>query len=266
MDIEKILKDIVSDLKSRGFDKHAAVVAEVEAGWTPGGFKGTPYQMRSPQPTPIGTPGFHTGDVYIELTPLNEKKEEMRRWDFPEEGPYTMDQMIFGIKKGFFAVDNIAKELQKAQSPVLKRQMQMLLNLAEETTGQKAITRLASLAKTLTEKGYDTLGRRLMQAVDSASMQIRHLLEKHEAPSLELLYEKSGSAKKFEESVQKLMSIYDNVGKIIKNFDREYLDQIMHPLDRKEIGEEEATKKTLKMVRDTDASVDAKFREISKSL
>ena len=177
-----------------------------------------------------------------------------------------MDQMIFGIKKGFFAVDNIAKELQKAQSPVLKRQMQMLLNLAEETTGQKAITRLASLAKTLTEKGYDTLGRRLMQAVDSASMQIRHLLEKHEAPSLELLYEKSGSAKKFEESVQKLMSIYDNVGKIIKNFDREYLDQIMHPLDRKEIGEEEATKKTLKMVRDTDASVDAKFREISKSL
>jgi len=349
-DIMSALESVSSVLTDRGFNKEAAMVMEAVE-WMPP----RPPTSRSPEPTPVGTKGFHPGEEYEELTPHGSAK---KHW--PISTPATLDEILDLHRRGVLAPMNIYNDLQEAKktgdlrrvrilqdaydkaikdtkpglSPAVVKKLSSLgkqlidsgceelgrklleaanwsmdtgfvtdepdrnkkplsLEEAKRTVGgmkpdeleyemqhnmdpavrkflsevagrkERARSMLASLGEALIEKGYDTLGRRLFEAAGRLSAQVKSSPDKHATPSIEAVFEASKSAKDFEDGVKKLGQMYEDISKLVKELDKEYLDKIMHPLDRKEITKEEAKNRTIEMIRGTDLKIDSRFKTIS---
>ena len=89
-DIMSALESVSSVLTDRGFDKEAATVSEAAAYMRP-----HPTVPGSPEPTPVGTKGFHPGEEYEELTPHGSSK---KHW--PISTPATLDEILDLHRKG----------------------------------------------------------------------------------------------------------------------------------------------------------------------
>jgi hypothetical protein len=180
--------------------------------------------------------------------------------------PLTLDELNDAVKRGYLSVEYFNEQFQNAKDPNSKRFFKTLLDKAVASSRMKAAARLDALSALVTDRGFDALGRRLKQAADGVSMEVKHLLEKHEIPSIELLHEKSKSPDQFDLLVQKLSSSYENAAKLIKEFHQEYIEKIMNPLAKKELDSDKAAVDTLRLVRKTDSEIDSKLKEISRSI
>lgn len=243
------LESVSAVLTDRGFNKEAAMVMEAVE-WMPP----RPPTYRPPEPTPLGTAWDKSKDTYTELDPTG-------------KGQHRSVKPLAEIQKniGVMTPEEIEYELHSNTDPAVKKYLRDFVSVVRQVNIDRlaSVAKLSSLGAALTEKGYDTLGRRLFEAAGRLSAQIKGSPDKHATPSIEAVFEISKSAKDFEDSVKKLGQMYEDISKLIAEFDKEYLDKIMHPLDRKEISDEEAKSRTIEMIRGTDLKVDSKFKTIS---
>jgi len=248
-DIMSALESVSSVLTDRGFDKEAATVSEAAAYMRP-----HPPVSRPPAPTPMGTVWDKSQDTYTELDPTG-------------KGQHKSVKPLAEIQKniGIMTPEEIEYELHSNTDPAVRKYLHDFVSVIKQVQLDKiaSIVKLASLGEALTEKGYDTLGRRLFEAAGRLSAQVKSSPDKHATPSIEAVFEASKSAKDFEDGVKKLGQMYEDISKLVKEIDKEYLDKIMHPLDRKEITEEEAKSRTIEMIRGTDLKIDNRFKTIS---
>jgi len=163
-------ESIAAVLKDRGFDKEAAVVNEAALGMGQGVGKWSPTMMQpeihrtEPQDVAPKEPGQQFAEKGELITVLNPSsgKEEIILWGIQK--PFTIDELNEAVKNGYLAVDYFNEQYQKATDPKTKEFFKDMRTKADAFRKHQAIGKLASLGSKLTEKGYETLGRRLFEA------------------------------------------------------------------------------------------------------
>jgi hypothetical protein len=147
-------ESIAAVLKDRGFNKEASIVNEAAWGMGQGVGKWAPSMMQSPgskppAPTPPGTTWDRKQDVYTELDPTG-------------QGRHKSVKPLSEIKKEISVMtpETIKYELDFNDQPGVRDYLKNFQSVIR----QREIDKLASLGKMLTEKGYETLGRRLFEA------------------------------------------------------------------------------------------------------
>jgi len=149
-DISLALESVSSVLKDRGFSKEAAVVEAAEAADTRY-FHPRPQSGTPPVPTPMGTPDY---------TPRN--IGENLELDTSGKGMHKSLTPLAEIKKNLSVMtpEMIDYEIKSNTNPDVRKLLSDFLS----TRNQLAMRKMASLSKQLTEKGFDELGRRLLEA------------------------------------------------------------------------------------------------------
>ena len=182
----KALREIGAVLKEHGLEGYSAKLAEIEAGYgTPFSMPGrsaphTPSMMRSPEyartPSETGSPEpMSVGEKVTELDPSGMGAHKEFFYGFEE--PKTVEELIKAQKSGQIAVMHLQRDYDQTQDPYLKaiykkglddaqRFFKIMLNKEKV---MKTAMKLSSISKVLTEKGFDTLGRRLLEAAESLS-------------------------------------------------------------------------------------------------
>jgi hypothetical protein len=273
LSIRKQIENVVASLRDRGMGDKAALVEKIATGmferWDVGRRPGLPpMHPRVKEPTEIAPTGqkqfAQKGELVEELDTSGAGNHRYILYGIKK--PMTMDELDDAVKKGYLATEYFNEQFQSAKDPNSKKFFKTMLDKSLAYSRAKAAAHLESLSTLMFNKGYEAISHRLKKAAQDVSMEVKRLIEKHEIPSLELLHEKSGSPEQFEQTVQKLVSAYEDAAKIIKEFDKKYIEKVMNPLLKKEFDSDGASRETMQLVRKSDSEIDSKMREISRNI
>ena len=271
---------IIKVLNDRGLDKTAADVSEAKDamfGDVPMYNQGLRYPRMHSQgpvgrrsPSDPNTPFAREGEFIIELNPTT-GKEELKMWDGKRLIPKNEleDMVVKGIMREERlspAYNNSSSEAQRAAAHLMElaQKKRTFSNMSEGEVGVPYFPRerLAYISDCLEKRGYILLVKKLKTAMEEYKKAESE--EVHKIPSIERVYEESGSPEKFDKNIKKLKDIHDKINNIVEDFEDNYKSEVLDKYLSDDITEDEAVKTTIGLVSEADKATDSQIDKISK--
>lgn len=271
---------IIKVLNDRGLDKTAADVSEAKDamfGDVPMYNQGFRYPRMHGQkpvrrsPSDPNIPFAREGEFIIELNPTT-GKEELKMWDGKRLIPKReLEDMVV---KGIMREERMAPAFHNS-SPEAQRAARNLMEMANKKRtfsnmpdGEVGIPyypqeRLSYISDCLEKRGYTLLVKKLKTAMEEYNKAASEE-EIHKIPSIEKVYEDSGSPEKFEKNIKKLKGVHDKIHDIVEDFEDNYQSDIFDKYLSDDITEDEAVKTTIGLVSEADTAIDSQIDKISK--
>lgn len=270
---------IIKVLNDRGLDKTAADVSEAKDAMYGLPSYDPPYRrpLRQSERAPNrsyrsdpNTPFAREGEFIIELNPTT-GKEELKMWDGKRLIPRKeLEEMVV---KGVMREERLSPALHNS-SPEAQRAAKHLMELANKkrtfsnmSEGEIGVPyfpreRLAYISDCLEKRGYTLLVKKLKTAMEEYKEAESE--EVHKIPSIEKVYEESGSPEKFDKNIKKLKSIHDKINEVVEDFEDNYKSEVLDKYLSDDITEDEAVKTTIGLVSEADKATDSQIDKISK--
>jgi len=255
--------NIVNILNLKGLDKSASEITSVKEAMLSGlPLEKVPYRhaplhgeknVTDKKVTDPTVPFAKKGDPVIQLDPVT-GKETLVFWDGGRQ--VSQEEIEKQIDQGIMTEERL-KEFYERGTPQIKTFIKPLIVRARNKSNIIR-EKLSYIINRLDKLGYSILVNKLNTVIENFNKVAGDVKEEHTIPSIEEIYEDSSSPKDFGKEVKKLISVHDKIIDLVKKFDKQ-----KDKIDSSNLSEDEAVKKTVKIVRDVGKATNSELKKIS---
>lgn len=235
MEYNKSINSIASLLEDKGFNKEA--LEFIDAIQTlPFSIQREPHRrlpFHSLKKDIIHGPGekipfAKKGEVVIQIDPVT-GKETLLMWGMKK--PMTFEEIERAINKGTIRAEYLIEQYQHAVDENTRKFFKAMIEDVEEDKNNKIIKKLGYISGDLKKRGYTLLVRKINKIACDFMLRNSFMDESYSIPSLEDIFEKSSSLADFDSNLNKISDAYENIGNIIKKFEKKFKDEIINKQD-----------------------------------